>query len=103
MTPPRYTASLAFHKTIHSLESYRSPAENELHLTYALPSPSSTAKRRITIELLFVPNTRQLADAQITGMPGDADTNDIVGAHVQANDAPGLIAAVLARARADLR
>ena len=53
--------------------------------------------------LLFVPNTRQLADAQVMGMPSDADMSDVVGAHVQANDAFGLIAAVLARTRAEFQ
>ena len=99
----RYTTSLAFHKTLHSLESYRSPAENELHLTYLLSSPSSPTKHCITIALLFHPNTRQLASADISGLPDGGSTDDLIGAYQQANDAPGLIAATLARARAHLR
>ena len=85
---------------MYSLESFRSPAENELHLVYALKSSGSapSVTRQISIILLFVPNTRQLADAQVTGMPPDQDMNDVVGAHVQANNVSGLIAAVLGRA-----
>ncbi len=98
----RLTAFLEFQKSLYSLSSYHSPAENELHLVYALDHPSSTTPHRITIILLFVPNTRQLADAQISGMPSDDDMSDVVGAHVQANNAPGLVAAVLERARAEL-
>lgn len=64
---------------------------------------SSGSKHRVNIVLLFLPNTRQLADAQISGMPSDADMSDVVGAHVLANDAPGLIAAVLARARFEVQ
>ena len=45
-----------------------------------------------------MPNSRQLADAEVAGLV--EDIGDVVGAHVQANNVPGLIAAVLARARA---
>ncbi|KAF7798486.1 hypothetical protein EIP86_009707 [Pleurotus ostreatoroseus] len=96
------TAFLDFQKYLYSLESYRSPAENELHLVYSLDRPSSAASHKISIILLFVPNTRQLADAQVTGMPSNDDMSDVIGAHVQANNAPGLVAAVLERARAEL-
>lgn len=94
-----FTASLALHRSLHSLESYRSASENELHLTYGIrpTSQNNRETRRIQIVLLFVPNTRQLADAQVEGL--SQDVGDLVGAHVQANDVPGLIAAVLARAR----
>ncbi|KAH9839775.1 uncharacterized protein C8Q71DRAFT_905184 [Rhodofomes roseus] len=95
-----FTASLALHRSLHSLESFRSVSENELHLTYSITPTSApdTRPRPIRIVLLFVPNTRQLADAQIEGLR--EDVGDIVGAHVQANDVPGLLAAVLSRARA---
>ncbi|PSR70751.1 hypothetical protein PHLCEN_2v13371 [Hermanssonia centrifuga] len=91
-----YTASLNLHKSFYSLESSRSASENELHLVYSL----SSARRKLHITLVFVPNTCQLANAQISGM--QSDTNDLVGAHVAANNVPGLIAAVLARARNEL-
>ncbi|KAH9926876.1 uncharacterized protein B0H18DRAFT_876042 [Fomitopsis serialis] len=95
-----FTASLALHRSLHSLESFRSVSENELHLAYSITPTSGpdTRRRPIRIVLLFVPNTRQLADAQIEGLK--EDVGDIVGAHVQANDVPGLLAAVLSRARA---
>lgn len=98
----RFTASLALHRSLHSLESFRSASENELHLTYSI-TPSSDPggpPRPIQIILLFVPNTRQLADAHIEGL--SEEVGDVVGAYAQANDVPGLIAAILARARAGL-
>ncbi|KAI0832055.1 hypothetical protein BC628DRAFT_1530004 [Trametes gibbosa] len=93
-----YTASLALYRTLISLETSHFESENELHLSYAV-KPSGTGERKsVSIQLLFVPNSRQLADAHVEGLL--EDIGDVVGAHVQANDVPGLIAAVLARARA---
>ncbi|OBZ73796.1 hypothetical protein A0H81_06132 [Grifola frondosa] len=94
-----FTATLALHRSLFSLESSHSVSENELHLTYSISSSSSEKKRQVAITLLFVPNTRRLADAQVEGL--STDVGDVVGAHVQANDVPGLLAAVLARARAE--
>ena len=94
----RYTAALALHRSLLSLESAHSESENELHLTYNVTPRNSTEPRQIFIKLLFVPNSRQLADAQVEGLVEDA--GDVIGAHVQANDVPRLIVAVLARARA---
>ena len=94
---------LKVHGLIHSLVSFTSPSENELHLVYNLRSPSSRSSRQeVAIVLLFVPNTRQLADVQVSGLPAGCDLSDAMGAHVQANDVPGLIAAILQRARAEL-
>ncbi|TCD59893.1 hypothetical protein EIP91_011216 [Steccherinum ochraceum] len=96
-----FTASLKLHRQLFSLESFTAPSENELRLIYSLESPNPTASnRRLTITLLFVPNTRRLADAQVEGL--DADVGDVVAAHVQANDVSGLVAALLARARTEL-
>lgn len=64
---------------------------------YSLEPPTSV--RKMAIALLFVPNTRGLADAQVEGL--DTDSGDVVAAHVQANDVSGLIAALLAKARAE--
>ncbi|KAH9945770.1 hypothetical protein B0H21DRAFT_743962 [Amylocystis lapponica] len=95
-----FTAALALHRALLSLETFHSASENELHLTYALPPLAAPgAPKQVRIVLLFVPNTRQLADAQVEGVA--EDVGDVVGAHVQANDVPGLIAAILARARAE--
>ncbi|KZT64376.1 hypothetical protein DAEQUDRAFT_732683 [Daedalea quercina L-15889] len=95
-----FTALLALHRSLHLLESFDSVSENELHLSYSIipTSGPNTKRRSIRIVLLFVPNTRQLADAHIEGLR--EDVGDIVGAHVQANDVPGLLAAILSRARA---
>jgi hypothetical protein len=93
---------LVLHKSLHSLKSYSSPSENELHLSYAISSTTGRATHEISITLLFLPNTRQLADAHISGLPSNSDMSDVIGARVQSNDVPGLIAVVLARARAEV-
>ena len=81
-----------------SLETAHSESENELHLAYLITPQDTDERRRIFIKLLFVPNSRQLADARVEGLL--EDSGDVIGAHIQANDVPGLIAALLARARA---
>lgn len=86
------------HKDLWSLESHQAPSENELHLAYALDS-SSGARKRIYVTLLFVPNTRRLAEAQVEGISGSLE--EVIGVHTQANDVSGLIAALLAMARAE--
>ncbi|THH29862.1 hypothetical protein EUX98_g4336 [Antrodiella citrinella] len=96
-----FTASLALHQELFSLEAFTAPSENELKLVYSLKPPSPTqTNRRLAVTLLFVPNTRRLADAQVEGM--ETDVGDVVAAHVQANDGSGLIAALLARSRTEL-
>ncbi|KDQ61703.1 hypothetical protein JAAARDRAFT_172079 [Jaapia argillacea MUCL 33604] len=101
-----YTASLALRQSLLSLETHHSVSENELHLTYSIPPPSTsppnTEPRRIKLTLLFVPNTRQLANAVVEG-DGLEDVGDVIDVHIGANDVPGLIGAVLARARAGWR
>ncbi len=86
------------HRTLLDLETAHSESENELHLTYAVAPQGSTQRRHIFIKLLFLPNSRMLGEVQVEGLSEDVE--DVVGAHLQANDVPGLIAAVLARARA---
>lgn len=49
--------------------------------------------------MVFIPNTRKLAEAQVDGID-DIDVAEVVDSHVLMNDVPGLVAAVLARARA---
>jgi len=87
-----FTASLDLHRSVHSLISSHSPSENSLVLTYLVPP------RELTITLLFIPNTRQLAEAKVEGID-DIDVAEVVDSHVLMNDASGLVAAVLARAR----
>lgn len=92
---------MALHRHIFSLHSLNAVSENELSLTYLIDPPEHQPKQnptKVTITLLFVPNTRQLADVQLQG--SDINIGDVVGSHVQANDVPGLITALLARLRA---
>ena len=58
---------------------------------------STPEPRKLEVNLLFMPNTWQLADAGIMGI--DEDLSHLVGPHVRSNDARGLLVAVLARAR----
>lgn len=77
------------------LETFHAESENELQLVYKVsqtPEP-----RELKVKLLFIPNTRQLADAEIAGI--DGDLSYLVDLHVRSNDAPGLLVAVLAQAR----
>jgi len=76
-----------------SLISSHSPSENSLVLKYLVPPCE------LTIILVFIPNTRQLAEAQVEGID-DLDVAEVVDSHVLMNNVPGLVAAVLARARA---
>jgi len=93
-----YTASFALHQSLLELETLRTEAENELQLTYIISSGSQSQRLKIT--LLFVPNTRQLGDVEVSEM--GIDVGDLIDAHVQSNDVPGLVVAILARARASL-
>ncbi|EKM57946.1 uncharacterized protein PHACADRAFT_251867 [Phanerochaete carnosa HHB-10118-sp] len=98
-----YTAALKLHRKLHSLVSFVSPSENELHLEYAIRSSSASGTWfPVVIILLFVPNTRQLADVQVSDLPLGSDMSDIIGAHIQANDVVGVVAAVLGRARGEI-
>lgn len=94
----RYTGALGLHRTLLDLEAAHSESENELHLRYAVTPKGSREPRHVFIKLLFLPNSRMLGEVQVEGLSEDVE--DVVGAHLQANDVPGLIAAVLARARA---
>jgi len=97
-----YTSSLALHQSYLGLKSSRSISENELVLSYAIePSAKTEDPRIVTITLLFLPNTRQLADVRIEGLD-ELDMTDAVDSHVQANDVPGLIWNIVTRARQTL-
>lgn len=56
-------------------------------------------EREVCITLLFIPNTRRLAEARVEGVEEHV-IGDVVDAHVMENDVSGLVWAVLARARA---
>lgn len=70
-------------------------SENELQLVYRITS--TPEPRELKVKLLFVPNTRELADAEITGI--DEDLSYLVDLYIRSNDVPGLLVAVLVRAR----
>ena len=75
----------------------RTISENELMISYEI-GPKAKNPSIVVIVLLFLPQTRQLADVRIEGLEG-VDMTNIVDSYVQANDVPGLIWHVLSRAR----
>ena len=101
----RFTASLALHQSLLSLVSWKSQSENELSLTYGLENPGHNGKAHpstFTLNLLFHPNTRTLADASVSSSDpriAGIDFNDLIGNHVQSNDISQLIRSIMARCR----
>ncbi|KJA21425.1 hypothetical protein HYPSUDRAFT_55513 [Hypholoma sublateritium FD-334 SS-4] len=96
-----YTASLALHRSISNLADSHSVSENELQLTYKIDMPSPSRPHHVVIALIFAPDTRKLAAAQVSGLDElGVEAGDVIDAHVQVDDPHGLIAALLARARA---
>ncbi|KAF8191763.1 hypothetical protein BJ912DRAFT_963522 [Pholiota molesta] len=96
-----YSASLALHRSINNLEESHSVSENELQLTYKIDMPPPSPPHRVTIALIFAPDTRKLAAVQTAGLDElGVEAGDVVDAHVQVDDPHGLVAALLARARA---
>ncbi len=99
LTHNRYISSLAVHQSLLDLEEKHSASDNELRLVYNIRRSNSDS-RRITIILVFRPNTHQLAGVQVVGLEElGVDIGDVLDAHVQMNDVHGLVAAILARAR----
>lgn len=99
----RFTNSITVYRSLFGLDESHSVAENELRLTYNIdPSPNRNKPRRITIDLVFVPNTRQLADVQVEGLD-EADWEGLTNVYVHANDVAGLVWAVVSRARRIVR
>ncbi|KAF9458227.1 hypothetical protein BDZ94DRAFT_1271137 [Collybia nuda] len=95
-----YTASLTLHRSIQGVHETHSASENELRLTYNIDSRRGKP-HRITITVIFDPDTRNLAAVQTLGLDEiGVDVGDVIDAHVQVNDVHGLVAAILARARA---
>ncbi|KAF5375714.1 hypothetical protein D9615_009347 [Tricholomella constricta] len=91
-----YTASMNLHRSMNDLHESYMASENELRLTYNIDSP----RHRITIALIFAPDTRQLAVVQTSGLEElGVEVGDLIDAHVQVNDVQGVVAAILARAR----
>ncbi|KAG6335230.1 hypothetical protein ID866_3856 [Astraeus odoratus] len=92
-------AAMNIQCSLLSLKSSHAESDNELRLTYYIESPSNGPKE-LVLTLLFIPNTRQLASASVLYDGADLDLGDVIDAHIQANDIPGLVWAVLARVRA---
>lgn len=93
------------HRTLYSLKSTHVESENELRLTWSIHPPPGSASLEpsdLVLTLLFIPNTRQLVSADILLGGVELNLGDAVDARVQANDISGLVAIVLARARAQL-
>ncbi|KAJ7711266.1 hypothetical protein B0H16DRAFT_1437894 [Mycena metata] len=91
----QHMASLALHKSALFLHDSQSVSENERRLTYTV------RRRQITITLIFQPNTKQLATASVEGLDElGVDVSEILDSYIHTNDAHGLVAAVVAVARA---
>jgi hypothetical protein len=82
--------SLALHRGMHGLLSFQAPAENELHLTYLIHTT------RLTLILLFHPNTRLLASASCSP---PLDISGLVERCVESSDVAGLVSDILLLAR----
>ncbi|TFK37978.1 hypothetical protein BDQ12DRAFT_698888 [Crucibulum laeve] len=93
-----YTASLTLHRSIHNLHESHVVSGNELRLDYSIPSSSTTEAPplNITITLIFAPDTRKLAAANVEGLD---DIDELIDSHVQLGDVHGLVAVVLSTAR----
>ncbi|KAJ7499467.1 hypothetical protein FB451DRAFT_1358655 [Mycena latifolia] len=90
-----HMASLALHRSVFSIHDSQSVSENEVRLTYIV------RRRQISITLIFVPNTKHLAAASVSGLDEfGLDVAETVESHIRSGDGRGLIAAVLAMARA---
>ncbi|KAG6908926.1 hypothetical protein DXG01_002705 [Tephrocybe rancida] len=96
-----YSASTSLHRSMADLHESYTASENELRLTYSVDSPvKGGPPHRVTITLIFAPDTRRLAAVQTKGLEElGVDVGDLVDAHVQVNDVHGVVAAILGRAR----
>ncbi|KAF7301179.1 hypothetical protein MIND_00682400 [Mycena indigotica] len=87
--------SLKLQKSIVGLHDWEHGAENELQLNYIVE------QQPISILLTYHPNTRQLANVQVSGLEErGVDVSEVVFKYTDSNDVQGLIAAVLSIARA---
>jgi hypothetical protein len=91
---------MTLHRSMNDLIESHEASQNELRLTYRIDSQESTS-HRITITLIFVPDSRKLAAVQTAGLDElGVNVGDVVDAHMEVNDVHGVVAAILARARA---
>jgi hypothetical protein len=77
---------------MQDVQEAKTISDNELRLTYKLET-----HKLLTITLIFLPDTRQLATVDISGCEGDF--TELTETYIQINDVHGLISAVLARTR----
>ncbi|KAL0065101.1 hypothetical protein AAF712_007937 [Marasmius tenuissimus] len=97
-----FTVSLALHRSMQSLENMEMVSQNEIQLQYRIDNPRVQGAL-VTITLIFLPDSRQLAAADVVGLEElGVDPGDVVDAHIQMNNVQGLISAVLSRARAGI-
>ncbi|KAF8068660.1 hypothetical protein FPV67DRAFT_1084729 [Lyophyllum atratum] len=97
-----YTASMHLHRSMNDLHESYTASENELRLTYNVDAHAGGGAKpqRITITLIFAPDTRELAAVQAVGLEElGVEVGDLIDAHVQVNDVHGVVAAILGRAR----
>ncbi|RDB17575.1 hypothetical protein Hypma_001149, partial [Hypsizygus marmoreus] len=95
----QYTASMTLHRSFQDLHDSYSAPENELRLTHNV-EVSRGRCHRITIALIFAPDTRNLGTVQMAGLDElGVDVGDLIHVHVQVNDVHGIAAATLARVR----
>lgn len=84
---------------MQDLHESHSASDNELRLTYNIEN-GQAKRHRITIMLIFEPDTRRLTAVQTLGLDElGIDVKEIVEVHLQVNDVHGVVAAILARAR----
>jgi len=100
---PRYKAALAIHCSLFHMSS-RSFSEDVWKLSYTIRPLNRSAKTNyhreivIVISLVFLPNTRQLADIRVEGLEA-LNMAIPIDSYVRENDVSGFIWHVLSRAR----
>lgn len=95
----RYTASLALQRSLCNIENSYSASENEHRLIYKIDRPPQPP-HRITITLIYAPDTRQLAAVQTSGLDEiGVQVEDLIDTSVQVNEVRSLVTGILARVR----
>ncbi|KAG5353132.1 hypothetical protein C0989_010154 [Termitomyces sp. Mn162] len=96
-----YTASTNLHRSMVDLQTSHAASENEVRYTYGIdPQVEGELPHRVTITLIFAPDTGKLAAVQTEGLEElGVAVGDVIEAHLQIGDAQGVIAAILGRAR----
>ncbi|KAH0578238.1 hypothetical protein H2248_004016 [Termitomyces sp. 'cryptogamus'] len=84
----RYTALTNLHRSMVNLQTSHAASENELRFTYGIdPQVEGELPHRVTITLLFAPDTGKLAVVQTEGL-GELGVvvGDVIEAHLQIGD-----------------